>query len=144
MTSVALAQHSIGWKHLLKGRLSKEWVTYMGNSIGGNATKTKNAITWATDIIKTIFTQWVALWKMRNQERHGHDYKSRKEAEHNQAVREMEQLYELKGHTQPDYEWIFHTPIEQQRTKTTYVLRAFISNYTSFVQGGYQTRLETG
>lgn len=144
LTSVALAQQSIGWKHILKGRLSKEWITYMGNSIGSDATKTKNAITWATDIIKTIFNQCLALWKMRNEERHGHDYKLRREAEQNQAVREMEQLYELKGQIQPEDEWIFNIPIEQQKTKTAYVLQAFLSNYTPLVQGSYQTRLETG
>jgi hypothetical protein len=81
---------------------------------------------------------------MRNEERHGHDYKSKRKAESNQAVRETEQLYDFKGQIRPEDEWIFNIPLEQQRTKTTYVLRAFLSNYTPLVQGSYQTRLKTG
>jgi hypothetical protein len=34
--------------------------------------------------------------------------------------------------------------LEQQRQKSTYVQRAFISNYKPVILASYQTRLETG
>jgi hypothetical protein len=144
LASVAAAQGNIGWQHILKGRLSKEWISHIEHRIRNEATQSKNAVTWATDIIRTIFSQWLDLWKLRNEDRHGHDYTSKRAAERSQAIREMEQLYEFQGRILPEDNWIFHTPIEQQKTKSTYVLRAFLSNYTPLVNGSYQTRLETG
>jgi hypothetical protein len=124
--------------------MSKEWIKHLELRIGDAATKFKNAGTWATKLIKTIFTQWLELWKLRNDDRHGHDYKIKQEAKRNQALSKVQQLYELKGQIQSEDEWIFHTPWEQQQTKSKYVLRTFLSNHTSIVQGSYQTRLETG
>jgi hypothetical protein len=144
LESVASAQGKIGWQHILKGRLSKAWIAYLEQSIQHEATQFRNAVTWATDIIRTMLSQWLDLWKLRNEDRHGQDYVSKRAAERNQAIREVEQLYEFKGRIQPEDAWIFHTPIEQQRTKSTYVLRAFLSNYKPLVNGSYQTRLETG
>jgi hypothetical protein len=144
LASVASAQSKIGWRHILKGRISKMWIAYLEQRIQNEVTESKNVVTWATDIIRTILSQWLDLWKLRNDDRHGYDYKSKRVSERNQAVREVEQLYELKGQVQPEDAWIFHTPIEQQKNKSTYVLRAFLSNYKPLVYGSYQTRLETG
>ena len=81
---------------------------------------------------------------MRNGDRHGRDYKTQAEAAKQQAVREIEQLYEYKGQLLPQHEWILATPLEQQRSKRTYVLRAFISNFGPIIEESYKTRLETG
>jgi hypothetical protein len=115
LETIAAAQQRIGWRHILKGRISKEWIKYLELRIGDAATKTKNAGTWATELIKTIFTQWLELWKLRNDDRHGHDYKTKQESERNQALKEVQQLYKLKGQIQAEDEWIFHTPWEQQQ-----------------------------
>jgi hypothetical protein len=141
---LASAQAKIGWKHILEGRISKAWITYLEQSIRNDATESKNTVTWATDLIKSMFNQWLDLWKLCNEDHHGHGYKSKREAERNQAVQEVGQMYKLKGQIQPEDAWIFYTPIEQQKTKSTYALRALLSNYTPIVQGSYQTRLKTG
>jgi hypothetical protein len=81
---------------------------------------------------------------MRNEDRHGRAWKSQNIATKEQVTREVEQLYTYKGKIMPNQEWIFHTDLEQQMTKTTYVLRAFVSNYKPVILRSYQTRLETG
>jgi hypothetical protein len=109
-----------------------------------NTAKYKNAQTWSVQIIQTIFEQWLELWKLRNEDRHGRDWQAQKIADKEQVIREKELLYEYKGRIMPQDEWHFNTTLEQQRTKTTYVLRAFVSNCKLAILASYQTRLETG
>jgi hypothetical protein len=71
------------------------------------------------------------------------DWKSQQQAAKDQVTREIEQLYNYKGHIMPHQEWIFSTELEQQKQKTTYVLRAFVNNFKPVILDSYQTRLET-
>jgi hypothetical protein len=57
------AQEKIGWNQLMKGRIAKQWIRYQHEAMGDAATKRKNATTWATDMISTIFDRWLQLWK---------------------------------------------------------------------------------
>jgi hypothetical protein len=112
----------------------------------GKETKYKNAQTWSTTIIQIILEKWLELWTIRNKDRHGRDWQTQNKAAKEQATREIKQLYECKGtqRIMPHQEWIFSTTLDQQKQKSTYVLRAFISNYKSVILASYQTRLETG
>jgi ribonuclease HI/predicted RNA-binding Zn-ribbon protein involved in translation (DUF1610 family) len=136
------AQESIGWDQMIKGRIAKEWILHQKEAMGATATKKKNALTWATEMISLIFEQWLKLWKIRNEDRHGRDKATRKAAERKQAIRELRQMYE--DHEQTQEEWILQRPLEEQETKTTYTIRAIISNYTPVLKGSHQTQLETG
>ena len=50
-------------------------------------------------MITTIFTQWKELWKLRNQDRHGKDYKDKADVAYQQAVTElMMMMYKLKDY----------------------------------------------
>jgi hypothetical protein len=141
--SIKEAQEQIGWDQLLKGMISKEWIQYQREAMGESATKRKNGSTWATEIISTIFDQWLELWKLRNEDRHGKDRITRKEAERKQVIRELEQnlMYEQVNTTEA---WILQRPLDEQKTKSTYTIRAIISNYTPVLEGSHQTQLETG
>ena len=37
-------------------------------------------------MITTIFTEWKELWQLRNQDKHGKDYKAQADTAHRQAV----------------------------------------------------------
>ena len=142
VSHITEAQTSIGWEQLLKGRLAKEWMEYQKQHLGDRATRKNNANTWATDIITSIFRQWLELWKLRNGDRHGRDYKTQAEAAKKQAVRELEQLYEYKGNVMPQHDWIFESSLEQQQAKWTYILS--ISNFGPVIEASYKTRLNIG
>jgi hypothetical protein len=127
--SVAAAQNTIGWDQIMKGRWTSEWKTTQHEAMGRTETKHKNAQTWMTKLIHTIFKSWLELWKIRNEARHGRDWQSQRLAAKEQVSREITQLYDYKGQIMPSQEWIFNTALEQQLLKTVYVLRAFVSNY---------------
>jgi hypothetical protein len=147
MEDIIEAQEKIGWNQMLKGRIAHQWLNHQRDSMGNGTTKRKNAMTWATDMISTIFEYWLKLWKMRNEDKHGKDVATRREAERQQAIRELEQMYEGNENTQET--WIIQRPIEALKGKSTYTIRAAISNYRPVLQEptleeSHQTQLETG
>jgi hypothetical protein len=48
---------------------------------------------WQTSLIKVLWTHMIALWKLRNDERHGHDRETRELARHTVLTNELELLY---------------------------------------------------
>jgi hypothetical protein len=140
------AQEKIGWNQMLQGRIAHQWIEKQKEAMA-TPTKRKNSMTWATEMISTIFEYWLKLWKMRNEDKHGRDAVTRREAERQQAIRELEQMYEGNENTQET--WIIQRPMEALKGKSTYTIRAAISNYRPVLQEppleeSHQTQLETG
>ena len=142
LEQLAESQAKIGWQHVLRGRISQLWSQKMQEHIGGFDPK-KNGTTWATTIISEILTGWLELWHLRNGDRHGRDAQSKQQAAKAQALRELEQLYDLKGGVSPDLEWIFDTPLQERMNMRTYHLRAFINSWKPVLEESYQDRLAT-
>jgi hypothetical protein len=140
---VAEAQTAIGWEHILRGRLSQSWAKEQQSHIGAFQPK-NNGMTWCTKIISTLLQGWLDLWNLRNGDRHGRDTHTKAQALKAQAIREMEQLYELKGQVLPEHEWLLEVPLQVRRAMKTYYLRAFISSWKTVLEESYKERLATG
>jgi hypothetical protein len=97
MAPVVTAQEAIGWAQMMKGRFTTEWKSYQKEAMQGKETRHNNAQTWSTTIIQTIFQQWLELWTIRNADRHGQDWQSKRIAAKEQVLREIGQLYEYQG-----------------------------------------------
>ena len=150
---IAQSQHQIGWSQLFQGRFSDAWRHHYQQCLGSKATNRKNGHTWVTTMITTIFTQWKELWQLRNQDKHGKDYKVQADAPaHRQAVMELINMYETKDQVLPHHAWIFKDPIHELQNKRTSYIRAIVANYKPMIeqaiqataQESYQTRSETG
>ena len=111
--------HLLGWSQLLQGRFSDAWRHHYQQYLGSNATNQKNGCTWVTTMITTIFTQWKELWQLRNQDKHGKDYKAQADVAHRQAVTELKTIYEMKDQVLPHHAWIFKDPIHEVQNKST-------------------------
>jgi hypothetical protein len=141
--AVAQAQSSIGWTELLKGRMSIKWSQVQQQYLGAFDPK-KNGTTWTVNMIRTILKGWLEVWEIRNKDRHGRDRLSKAQADRAQAIRELEQLYELKDQVLPQHNWILTTPFQQRLNLKTYSIRAFINCYKPILEESYQVRLATG
>ena len=143
---IAAAQTAIGWAELFRGRLASDWKSHQSTHLGTNATKKVNGQTWSTAIAQLLLQQWHNLWIERNGDRHGTDKQSKESAARRQAVREVEQLYDLNGSIRPCHNWMLSTPLEEMTQRRTYMLRAWISSYEPILRKShhYQTRLATG
>lgn len=146
LQEIAEAQDTVGWDQLFKGRLVLQWQQrQQQHMIQSNLiTDKRNGQTWSTQVVATVFGQWWKLWDLRNSDRHGRDLITKAEAAKRQAIRELQQLYDLKDQVPPQHQWILSVPIESRLQWSTPMLRAFISSYKPILEEGYTTRLETG
>jgi len=97
VSHIAAAQTAIGWDQLFSGRLASAWQVSYSSHLGTTATKKVNGQTWATALAELLLQQWYNLWIERNGDRHGRDKDSKAAAAKRQAIREVEQLYDLTG-----------------------------------------------
>ncbi|CAB9499667.1 expressed unknown protein [Seminavis robusta] len=142
------AQDAIGWHHLLKGRISKQFSQEQDRYLNmkKTATKRNNGLTWLTGLIDIIYKEWWKLWDMRNQDRHGHDMRTKSQAKKAQAIRQLTQFYEAYQQEVPEHlEWLFQIPLESRMQLNTPVIIQFLNTWEPVLQEShYTTALETG
>ena len=143
LVHVAAAQEQIGWEHILRGRISNLWAKTQQDHLGAFDPR-KNGQTWATDIIQLLLEGWMALWKQRNEDRHGKDRATRVQIEKAQAIRELQQLYELKDGVPERHRWLFDTPLLARMNMKTHQIRAYINTWKPILIGSYNERQATG
>ena len=145
VADVARAQRDIGWHQILKGRFSQQWTRTQDKYLGANATRTVNGGTWMTKVIEVWLSQWLKLWKLRNEDRHGHDVNTRAQAEEAQVYRELQQFYEAHDGNVPErLQWIFDTPISTRMEGKVGITRLWLNTWKPVMEQSYTTALETG
>jgi hypothetical protein len=141
---VAEAQAAIGWEQILKGRFVKQWKTTQEQFLGSKSSRKANGGTWMIKVIETILQEWLKLWKLRNEDRHGRDRASRLQAEERQAIRELEQFYEDNdGVVNQRLQWLFDTPLDERREWRTGQIRIWLNSWKPVIDASYKTDLIT-
>ena len=143
VADLAVAQESIGWEEMLKGRFSSRWSRRQQAHMGAFNPKA-NGETWLTSVIQFILEQWFKVWEIRNEDRHGRDQQTKAQLRRDQALRELEQLYTYQGEVLPRHNWILQIPLDQRQHLKTYTIRAFINCYKPVLEESYKERLATG
>ena len=124
LETLAESQREIGWKQLLKGRLSTQWQQYRDAHLGSSATDKNSGLKWATMVVDSIFKSWWKLWQLRNADRLGRDSLTASQNLEYYNDGEFEQLetesVEPPDETAEDIEVL--QVIESQATKTKPIL----------------------
>ena len=116
VADIAAAQQAIGWNQILKGRFSQLWAITQDQHLGSRATNRFDGTTWMIQVIELILLEWLKMWNLRNEDRHGRDIESKRQAETRQTIRELEQFYTVhKGQVTERLEWLFEVPLEDRR-----------------------------
>ena len=129
-------QEAIGWTNFLKGRLTTQWAIHQDRHLKERKLKTskRNGTTWATNLASAMLNEWLALWKIRNEDRHGRDKTTQTRVRAEQIRREVELLYEQADQAPPNYSnHIYRHDLETQLDKTTAELIGWLSNWAPVV-----------
>ena len=94
-------QESIGWRSMLQGYWAPGWttayrdtyVTPIEESSKDRSKRLTGMERWQTQLIQSIWTHMISLWKLRNDERHGRDKETRELARHTVLTNELRLLY---------------------------------------------------
>jgi len=117
------------------------------NSASDNSTHKRNRTgeTWMTTIITTWLQQWLNLWKLRNEDRHGRDEDTRRQAQDNQTIHEATKFYEENAtRVNPNLQWLFETPLITRTQGNISNLRIWLRTWKPVVEKSNATSLETG
>ena len=145
VADVAAAQAAIGWNQILKGRFSQLWASTQDRHLGSRATTRVNGSTWMIKIIETILLEWLQLWKLRNEDRHGRDMESRRQADTRQTIRELEQFYAAHdGKVIARLQWLFTETLEVRREQNIGIIIQWLNTWKPIVEKSYNTALTTG
>jgi uncharacterized membrane protein YccC len=81
-----------------------------------------------------MLNEWLALWKLRDEDRHGRDKTTQTRARAAHIRREVELLYEQADQAPPNYiDHIYRHDLETQLEKTTAELIGWLSNWAQVV-----------
>lgn len=108
--SLIQSQNRIGWEHLYCGRWSNEWVKQHAQySVrNGQPGTEKESSTWLLRLGRMLIDQWLLLWKLRNDQRHGKDQAHHTQLREHILHSELRELYEYKTRVCPADRSLFH------------------------------------
>jgi hypothetical protein len=107
--TLIMQQNSIGWDHLYRGRWSHEWTTLQDEYArrqGHGPSSTSHS--WIVGVGRLLIDQWLILWKLRNEQRHGADQARHSQIRETVLRNELQQLYTYKSQVCPIDSHIFH------------------------------------
>ena len=108
--ALIIAQNSIGWDQLYKGRWSHEWCKAQNhyNTQQPPERKTLPGQLWTLSFARLLIDQWLKLWKIRNEQRHGKDEDQRKQVRRQLLTAALHELYTYKDKVCPVDRHIFY------------------------------------
>jgi hypothetical protein len=65
-----------GRTNFLKGRLTTQWALHQDSHLNETTrlhTSKRNGTTWANNLASTMLNEWLSIWKLRNEGRHGRE-----------------------------------------------------------------------
>ena len=132
-------QNKIGWDHIVKGRLAREWMRLQSQHIQRDATLRNEPARSTTAWRKAFFVVlWSSIyegcWKVRNKDKHGHD-KADYEIKKKIRLRpQLQGLYSMKPDlSDHDQQLLGGTVQERMDSMPADVLEAWIRNTTPLI-----------
>jgi hypothetical protein len=140
-------QTAIGWKHLYKGRWSREWshlqTLYLQNK--DPTAGTTDGQSWVLAVGRLLINQWLQVWKIRNQERHGTDELQQKQIRMEVACAELKELYTYKTKVCPADRSIFHdTADEHLANHSIEGIETWITTYRNAIKASIDQATRLG
>lgn len=126
------AQNEIGWHNFFRGFIAKGFQYYYDEHNRDRPMNYYQSNKWMIEMIK-VAQQFVELqWSARNEKIHGIDAQTRLEARREKAMREIQQIYNLKPMMEQSVNQLDHLflqkPIEDFKNKETKNLELWIQN----------------
>jgi hypothetical protein len=127
-------QELIGWDHLLRGKLSKEWANPQQDYVYRTSPGKKfDKEKWLRLIIKPLIMDYLDLWTLWNEEQHGNDLASKQLKLANQARRDLRAIYLLLEEVLASDRDLFSKPLEIFLQEDTYSIQCWIRSHKQII-----------
>ena len=108
-------QNEIGWHHLYRGRWCFEWRLLQAQYIerqGGSSPYVTSG-TWTMGLGRMLIDQWLELWQLRNNQRHGQDQENQRSIREQALYSELKHLYTYRSRVCPTDKNLFHSSADE-------------------------------
>jgi hypothetical protein len=114
---LAIAQTTVGWGHLIRGRLLSSWETIQQDYMYRTYPSVKfDPGTWHRKLLHPMLIDCHTLWTIRNGERHGTDKKTQCINRLAQLERDLISIYQFEPEVLASDKNLFDTPIDELLT----------------------------
>jgi hypothetical protein len=130
-------QNRIGWHHILKGRLSHQWVQcqqlHIHSDPGTDSTKQSGEI-WLKRVLNRLWTSLWDVWLLSNDDLHGRDRQQREQKRLEKLTPKVEALYDQATTLLTADKEIFAIPIHTRLTFPSREIETWIKLVTPTVR----------
>lgn len=140
-------QTAIGWGQLYKGRWSTEWAKLHNAYITSHPSPLyQTGQLWVRSTGRYLIDQWLVLWTLRNEQRHGADQSNQTRIRRERVVAELEELYALKSQVCPMDKSLFHDTIQIHMANhpSTEILEDWVSTYKAAIKASVNQAIRLG
>jgi hypothetical protein len=134
-------QNQIGWDHFVKGRLTKEWASFINHEMTRKKIDTKyySAEKWGSDIISINWKYVLELWQARNADEHGTDQKEQHEKAKEKLLAEVNWIQDQNLNIQGEDRAYILTPKDTLEKMNSNHIQAWIRNVKILIKASDRT-----
>ena len=115
-SQLIVSQNSIGWDQLYRGRWSIQWTMqqdqYLERKQDGQDPR-QGPSAWLIGLGRLLIDQWLQLWQLRNEQRHGKDATRFGQVQEQAIHSRLQELYKYRLEVCPEDKHIFHSSPEE-------------------------------
>ena len=145
---VVREQTKIGWNQIYKGRWSQKWAILQSQHCRNTRPTSPQATgpKWVLSIGRLLMDQWLELWQIRNQERHGKDLAEEAEKRKKVVIKELTALYEFRNQVCPSEMNLFYASVEEhvRQHPSTTTLESWIDTHKDAIKASSQQAMQMG
>jgi hypothetical protein len=124
------SQNSMGWRQILRGRLSVEWQRIQNKYYLQHRRKTafkRTGERWQQQLIMVIWEDWFRLWTLRNGEVHGTTSATRAQAHRREVGRQLADIYASRTLMEPEVQQLLEEDQEKHMQRETHVTQNWLA-----------------
>jgi hypothetical protein len=106
------SQSLIGWRHLLLGKISQEWLKLQETSTKVTICRKRLSYVWGASLAEVLLKQFIKLWELRNEEVHGKTAELQEQIRKDKLGKVVRQLNELRDQARPSDMCLFHSDMK--------------------------------
>ena len=141
---VITTQNKIGWDQVYRGRWSKTWISAQ-EAYQRRTSKNANSTLWMLGLGRLLIDQWLLVWHLRNEQRHGTDQLRHSQLQAQILHSQMRELYSYRHKVLPCDQHIFQESLESHIFNSSLdALESWIQTYQAAIQASLAQAIRRG
>ena len=135
--SLCHSQADLGWLNLLCGFVSCHWIRLQDQYFSTHGMSDSCGLPGFLSVVNTIWDNLLALWRFRNEQRHGKDMAAQASEQTRQVTQQLTDLYRLHLSVLPEHRALFRSSLSMHLCEPTADLLAWLANHSDRIRASH-------